>query len=123
MTSTMPEMLLQRMAKNADRTAFLRPSGSGWDRVTWKETGERVRAIASGLLELGLSSERRCAILSSTRLEWILIDLGILCAGGATTTVYPSSTADESAYILADSKTMFAFAENDAQVQKLAGRR
>jgi long-chain acyl-CoA synthetase len=82
-----------------------------------------VRAVAGGLRALGLRPEQRCAILSGTRLEWIVVDLGVLCAGGATTTIYPSSTEEECAYIVKDSASAFVFAENDEQVAKLARRR
>ena len=37
------------------------------------------------------SREQRVGIASGTRYEWILADLAIMCAGGATTTVYPST--------------------------------
>ena len=121
---TVPQLLLQRIAATPDREAFRSPAdGEGWRALTWREVGGRVRAIACGLRALGLRDEQRCAILSGTRIEWILIDLGILCAGGATTTLYPVSTADECAYILADSASAFVFAENEEQVAKLAARR
>jgi long-chain acyl-CoA synthetase len=69
----------------------------GWRSLTWLETEARVRAVASGLRALGVASEQVCAILSSTRIQWILADYGILFAGGATSTVYPSSTPEECA--------------------------
>ncbi|HEY7725419.1 MAG TPA: long-chain fatty acid--CoA ligase, partial [Anaeromyxobacteraceae bacterium] len=78
---------------------------------------------AAGLAALGLGPEERCAILSGTRIEWLLADYGILCAGGATTTIYPSSTADDCAYILGDSASAVCFAESEEQVAKLASRR
>jgi long-chain acyl-CoA synthetase len=118
-----PDLLLERAAETPDLEAFRYPAGDGWESLTWKGTLERVRAVASGLLDLGLEPEQRCAILSGTRIEWILADLGILCAGGATTTIYPSSMADECAFILSDSGSAFAFAENDEQVRKLQARR
>ena len=62
---------------------------------------------------------QRCAILSSTRPEWVTVDLGIIAAAGATTTIYPSNTAEESAYIIGDSGAVVAFAENPAQAAKL----
>jgi long-chain acyl-CoA synthetase len=82
-----------------------------------------VRHIAAGLRSLGLADEERCAILSGTRIEWILVDLGVLCAGGATSTIYPASTPDECAYIIADSASKLVFAENAAQVAKLVAKR
>ncbi len=46
-----------------------------------------------------------------------------MCAGGATTTVYPSTMAEDVAYILADSECRVVFAEDDDQVAKLRDRR
>src|SRR2546423_11493532 len=91
--------------------------------MTWRESGERVRAIASGLLSLGVHREDRVGILCNTRVEWLLTDLGILAAGGATTTVYPSSTAEECAFILSDSDTRYAFVEDGKQLAKLVAHR
>ncbi len=120
---TIPALLLDRTGKTPHAEAFRQPVADGWRSFTWRETEQRVRAIASGLRALGLRAEERCAILSSTRLEWILADLGILCAGGATTTIYPSSTAAECAFILADSQSAYAFVENREQLAKLRERR
>jgi long-chain acyl-CoA synthetase len=121
--STVAQMFLDRVAATPDRDAFLYPEGSGWAKLTWRQTGEQVREIACGLRAIGLADEERCAILSGTRYEWIFVDLAILCAGGATTTIYPSNTPDECAYILKDSNSVFCFAENDAQVAKLVAKR
>src|SRR3954468_6020972 len=71
-----------------------------------------VYAIAAGLIELGVRPEQRVALASTTRLEWILADLGIMCAGAVTTTVYPQTNADECAYILSDSDSRVLIAEN-----------
>ena len=116
-------LFLHRVGKTPDAEAFRHPDGGGWKSLTWRETEQRVRAIACGLGALGLAPEARCSILSSTRLEWILVDLGILCAGGATTTIYPSSTAEECAFVLSDSGSSYAFVEDRQQLAKLRSRR
>ena len=103
--------------------AFLFPKNGGWETMSWGEVGREVRAISLGLVELGLDLEDRCAILSGTRVEWILADIGILCAGGAASTIYPTNTADECAYIIADSESRVVFAENQGQVDKLLEER
>ena len=120
---TVPEMLLRRVEATPDNPAFLHPEGDGWKTLTWRQTGDRVRAIACGLLSLGLAPEERCAIFSSTRMEWVLADLGILCAGGATTTIYPANTPDECVYVLQDCEAAFVFVEDAALLAKLADRR
>ena len=117
------QMLMDRIAATPQREAFRYPvrgpDGETWRSLTWGEVGERVQAIAAGLLALGLRPEDRVAIVSETRVEWVLADLGIMCAGGATTTVYPSMQPDGVAYILADSGTRVVFAEDHAQRAKL----
>lgn len=120
---SVPEMFERRVRATPDGTAFLYPEAGRWRTITWRQTADRVRAIACGLLSLGLRPEQRCAIVSSTRIEWILADLGILCAGGATTTIYPVNTPDEAVYILQDCEAAFLFAEDAAWLAKLAGRR
>jgi long-chain acyl-CoA synthetase len=121
--NSVAEMLLRRVEATPGRPAFLHPAGNGWKTLTWRETGDRVRAIACGLRSLGLAPEERCAIFSSTRIEWILADLGILCAGGATTTIYPANTLEDCVYILRDSQARFVFVENASLLERLANRR
>ncbi len=75
------------MAATPDAEAYRYPvpsaSGGGpddWKSLTWGQAAERVYAIAAGLIELGIQPQQRVALASSTRLEWILADLGIMCA-------------------------------------------
>jgi long-chain acyl-CoA synthetase len=116
-------LFLHRVDASADREAFRYPDNGKWVSVTWKQTAERVEALAAGLLALGVAPEDRIGIASTTRLEWILADLAILCAGAATTTVYPSTNAEDTAYILADSESRIVFAEDEKQLGKLTERR
>jgi long-chain acyl-CoA synthetase len=106
-----------------EREAFRFPVNESWQSLTWTQAAERVSAMAAGLLALGIQPEQSCGIMSSTRVEWILADLAILCAGAATTTVYPSTTTAECAYILADAACKMVFAEDDTQVAKLLEKR
>ncbi len=118
-STSLAQLLAKRVQQSPDREAYRYPVGEQWRSMTWRQTGERVKAMAAGLLSLGLRREERVGILCNTRVEWLLADLGILSAGGATTTVYPSSTAEECAYILADSQTKYAFVEDGKQLAKL----
>jgi len=116
-------VFLQRVETSPDREAFRYLDNGEWTSVTWKQTAERVEALAAGLLSLGVAAEDRVGIASTTRLEWILADLAIMCSGAATTTVYPSTNAEDTAYILADSESKIVFAEDDTQLGKLTERR
>jgi len=114
---------LDRVERSADREAFRFPRGEAWESVTWRQAGDRVRRLAAGLLSLGLQAEQRVGIASATRYEWVLADLAIMCAGGATTTVYPSTGGDDTAYILGDSECRIVFAEDETQLAKLRDHR
>ncbi len=124
---TMPQnvavLFWDRVTESGNNEAFRYPRGEAWESVTWKQTGDRVRSLAAGLLSLGLESEQRVGIASSTRYEWILADLAIMCAGGATTTVYPSTNASDTGYILGDSECRVVFAEDADQLAKLQENR
>ena len=91
--------------------------------MSWREVGERVRGLALGLAELGAGPGTRVSILCSTRVEWVLCDLAVLSTGAATTTIYPSNTAAESAFVITDSGSTIVIAENDDQVAKLTSVR
>ena len=117
LTQNVAVQFLDRVAASADHEAYRYPKGDDWESVTWKETGEQVKRLAAGLLSLGIEREQRVGIASNTRYEWILADLAIMCAGAATTTVYPSTNSGDVAYILADSDCRVVFAEDDEQVE------
>jgi len=112
-------LFLERVQQTPGRPAYRFPDGEGWTAVTWAQTGDRVREVAAGLVALGVEAGQRVAIASGTRYEWIVADLAIMCAGAATTTVYPSSMSSDVAFILADSESRVVFAEDDSQIAKL----
>ncbi|MEV6858911.1 AMP-dependent synthetase/ligase [Streptomyces microflavus] len=123
-------LFIDRVAATPDGEAYRYPvpsaSGEGpddWKSLSWGQAAERVYAIAAGLIALGVQPEERVALSSATRVEWILIDLGVMCAGAATTTVYPSTNAEESAFILADSESRILIAEDAEQLAKARERR
>ncbi|MFE5910094.1 AMP-dependent synthetase/ligase [Streptomyces wedmorensis] len=124
-------LFLARVEATPDREAYrypvvteaAGPEAEQWRSLTWAQTADRVKTIAAGLLSIGLRPEERVAISSSTRIEWILADMGVMCAGGAATAVYPSTNADETAYILADSASRAVFVEDAGQLAKVAAHK
>ncbi|MGO9731325.1 AMP-dependent synthetase/ligase [Mycobacterium sp.] len=116
-------MFLDRVQMSADNEAFRYLVAGEWVSATWRQTADRVETLAAGLLALGIEPEQRVGIASSTRYEWILADLAIMCSGAATTTVYPNTNAGGTAYILADSECRVVFAEDTGQLAKLTERR
>jgi len=118
---SIPDMFLQRVAATPHADAFAYPTSSGspaW--LTWKQVGDRATAIAAGLHSLGVQPEDRVAIASNTRVDWVVCDLGVMCAGAATTTIYPTTEPKDAAFILSDSGSKVLIAEDATQVSKIA---
>ncbi|MEV4755552.1 long-chain fatty acid--CoA ligase [Micromonospora sp. NPDC049559] len=119
---SIPDMFFKRVAATPEADAFARPapddSGPIWS--SWAEIGRQAKAVAAGLHSLGVGHEDRVAILASTRIEWIITDLGVMCAGGATTTIYPTTEPQDAVFILADSGSRVLVAENPTQAGKIA---
>ena len=120
---SVPRMFLDRVAATPTSEAFRYPDNDGWTSVTWQQVGDRVELIAAGLIALGINPEDRVALASGTRYEWVVVDFGILAAGAATTTVYPSTNAEDTAFIVANSGSRIVVAENQSQVDKLVAHR
>jgi len=103
--------------------AYLEERADGWRPVPWDEAAERVEALSQGLLARGVRHGDRVAVLSRTRLEWILLDWAVMSIGAVVVGLYPTSSAKECEYILEHSEAVLAFAEDDEQTRKLVSVR
>ncbi len=112
-------MLVEQVKASGNQEAFRYLDGERWISLTWDDLQQTTFELAAGLLSLGVETEDRVAIASGTRIEWVLADLAIMCAGGATTTVYPTTQHEDVSFILADSGSKIVFAEDELQVAKV----
>jgi long-chain acyl-CoA synthetase len=120
---TAPALWRYVLAQGSATPAYLEEQGEGWREVSWQEAAERVEALAHALLARGVSRGDAVAVIARTRLEWVLLDWAVMSIGAVVVGIYPTSTAKESAYILAHSESVLAFAEDEAQHEKLASIR
>lgn len=123
MPANVARQFLDRVQASPAAEAYRYPVGTTWKSVTWSEVGTLASRLAAGLRSLGVDNEDRVGIASTTRYEWIVADFAVILAGGATTTVYPSTNGEGTAYILSDSGCKVIFAEDDAQLAKLREHR
>jgi long-chain acyl-CoA synthetase len=86
-----------------------RPRGEEWGHLTWTDLIDRVRAVAGGLVAHGVEPGDRVAIMSPTRLEWLVADLAILAAGAVSVPVYDTNSLDQCRSIMANSRPRLAF--------------
>jgi len=118
-TRTAPALWRYVLDQRWPAPAYLEEQESGWREVSWQEAAGRVEALSHALLSRGVGRGDAVAVLARTRVEWILLDWAIMNIGAVVVGIYPTNTASESAYILAHSEAVLAFAEDDAQLDKL----
>ena len=116
---TMATLVLDAAARHRG-TAMRYPEAGGWERTSYPQLGADVRAIAKGLIGLGVAAGERVAILSNTRAEWTLADFGALCAGAVVVPVYQTNSPEECEYVLEHSGATALFCEDEDQLDKLA---
>lgn len=125
MPANVARQFWDRVEKTPDLEAFSYPidDDQPWETKTWRQTADEVADTAAGLLALGIEAEQRVGIAAGTSYDWIVADLGVMCAGAATTTVYPSMMAEDIAFIVSDSDCRIVFVEDAEQLAKLAAHR
>ncbi|MEU5782111.1 AMP-dependent synthetase/ligase [Micromonospora lupini] len=98
-------------------------NGTAWAEVTCLQFRDEVAAVARGLIAAGVSPGARVALMSRTRYEWTLLDYAIWTVGAVTVPIYETSSAEQAAWILADSGAVAAVVETDAHADLVAGVR
>jgi long-chain acyl-CoA synthetase len=120
---TAPELWRDAVRDAPREPAYLEEQTDGWRPVSWDEAAERIEALARGLLGRGVRHGDRVAVLSRTRLEWILLDWAVMSIGAVVVGLYPTSSAKECEYILEHCEAVLAFAEDEEQTRKLVSVR
>src|SRR3954453_3129481 len=96
-------------AREHDGAALRYHDGGDWTEMAFEELGRATREIAGGLIGLGIEAGQRVAILSETRAEWTLADLGGILAGAQILPIYQTASAEEAPPGLEDSGGRPAF--------------
>ena len=109
---TLASMFWQRVQTDGDRPAQQSKEGGVWRTRTWRETGEIVRELATGLLALGRRKDEAVGILSASRAEWVQADFAIFSVGGRTIPIYPTYPPDLIEYIVNDAEVKTLFVED-----------
>ncbi|HEY5144843.1 MAG TPA: long-chain fatty acid--CoA ligase [Solirubrobacteraceae bacterium] len=118
--ANLADMALTAVARH-DGSAALRYKRDGrWVDLSYADFGARARAIAAGLIALGIESGDRVAILANTIPEWTIADVGILCAGAVVVPIYFTNSPRECLHVLVHSDARAVFCEDAAQHAKLA---
>lgn len=111
---------LSKKYKNKKKTAFARkPStDAAYETIDWDQVSEDAHTLAAYLIERGVGSGDRVALLSENRYEWAVVDLALLLVGGVNVSLYTTLPADQCSYILRDAGAKLFFVSTGIQLKK-----
>ncbi len=120
---TIVHRFVDQVARHGDRVALRHRTHAGWATLTWREYGEAVTEVATGLAGLGIGPGDRVAILSDNRPEWHITDVAVLALGAVTVPLYQTSAPAQVVHALNDSGATVIVVDGEVQLAKVTGVR
>ncbi|MFB0532386.1 MAG: AMP-binding protein, partial [Desulfatiglandales bacterium] len=80
---TVPQVFKETVGKYGARVALRRKELGIWHDISWNKYYRLAKYVGSALISLGLQKGDRVSILGDNCPEWVIIDMGVQCAGGA----------------------------------------
>jgi long-chain acyl-CoA synthetase len=116
---TIARSFLLSVEKRGDRPAVREKKFGIWQPTSWREWLQISRDVAYGLHAIGFRPGDVASIIANAVPEWVYADMGILCAGGVSSGIYPTDSAVQVEYLINDSSTRVIFAEDEEQLDKI----
>ncbi len=116
---TIPGAILSQCRALGERTYTRHWDGNGWVETSWNSFAQQSLAVAAALIDEGVKAGDRVLLMSENRIEWLLCDLGIQCAGAVTVPVYPSSSVATVKSIIKSTEPVFAIASSEDRADKI----
>ncbi len=115
---TIAELPIAAAATHGDQPAQRAQRDGEWVDTSFRELAGTVRALARGLVRAGIAPGDRVAVLADTSPQWTHAGLAVLAAGGVLVPIYPSSSAEECRWVLADSGARMLICSDAGQAAK-----
>ncbi len=113
-----PLAFKQTVERYGDRVALRKKEFGLWHDISWQEYYLRAKYVGSALISMGLQKGECVSIIGDNCPEWVIIDMGIQCAGGVAVGVYSTNAWPQVEYVIENSESRFFFVENEEQLDK-----
>ncbi len=109
----------ERVEQYRGRDVFYVREGEGWTGITWERFDREAHEFAYALGASGFERGASVCVLMGNVPEWVVADLGIIIAGGVSCGLYPTSSAEQCAYIINHSDAAFVLVDSPTQLDKV----
>lgn len=114
-------MIRESIKKHGSKPAlrYKERHGGQWKDVSWAVMGERIRAVAKGLIELGVKEGDPVGIFSQNKPEWAIADYGIQSVRGVSVPIYATNSAKQAQFIVDNAGVKVIFVGDGEQFEKV----
>jgi long-chain acyl-CoA synthetase len=114
------EFLLNSAYKihNPDHVFLMEKIGNDYQNITYSETFENINKWAAYLHHIGVRKGDKLSIILENCPEFIYFDQALQKIGAVNVSIYPTLTADETAFILNDSESIAVLVGNPFLLKK-----
>jgi long-chain acyl-CoA synthetase len=116
---TIAKSFLLAVETRGDRPAIREKKFGIWQSTSWREWLRKSKEIAYALDDVGFGPGDVASIMANATPEWVYADMGVLCAGGVSSGIYPTDAPSQVAYLVNDSRTRVIFVEDEEQLDKV----
>ena len=118
-SDTIAKSFLMAVERRGRRTAIREKDFGIWKSVSWNQWLAISKEITYALAAISFKPGDVASILANTMPDWVYADMGVLCAGGVASGIYPTDSASQVEYLVSDSRTKVIFVEDDEQLDKV----
>lgn len=120
MANNVAEVYKESAEKFGDKPAFFsKDENKQYVPTSYKALYEMGIALAEALIEMGVNAREHVGLMADHRLEWPIVDCGILSCGAADVPRGTDVTESELEYILNHAEAKVVFVEHDKMLEKL----
>lgn len=116
--TTTPAVFEKTVRASGDQVAMRYKELGLWHDISWRRYYDTARHIGAALMDMGLEKGMSAAVIGDNCPEWVMIDMGIQCAGGVSVGIYTTNAWQEVEYVVSNSEAIFLFVENEEQLDK-----
>lgn len=119
MFNSIVEMAQSSVSRYSHKDVFRYKVNGVYQGMSYREFGEHLKYVGSGLCDLGLNPGDRIAILGDSCYQWAITDLAIQGVQGVVVPIYPTLTHKQISYMLNDAGVRGIFVDSIEQYQKI----
>jgi len=113
------DSVLAHYQNKPNKYGFARKIDGAYQGISYEYIASQINQLAAYLKSIGIQKGDRVGILSENRIEWVIADMAALKIGAIDVPLYPSTPANQLAYILQNAGVKVIVTSTPLQLSKI----